>query len=1160
MTKKNSFRILSLILSLAILAISCLCSAGVISFAGNSLKSIEDSESKNMASMPELKGDYHIPFSISDYDSFPESNVDANKSLSKYSNVSITKNGINDSFALKISGQDAKEAFIKIGDSDNVIRRNKTYIISMQIKKSGTVNSLKTGLNISSGLAESSPVTNSGISETEWTEFKFEYTVTTRNPKLAHIYLSWDIAEDSVLYIDNISIKDKSDSAGFNIISNGTFDRDIYLDTTIDNNPVEDAFYAEKAPSGITGMSLAKEEGYKGSYALKLIGNASSAEVSATGYIGFDNIGVLENNTEYIVEFKAKKSSNLSEFSIGIRESSTEHRVTSIDKQIINDYMFDSGYALYRIKYTTDSTASSGRSRIIFSIKSAESSYVLIDDISIYKSSDENKVSIIKNGSFDAMRIVSNTDAAWETVKIPHVIEEYDCIPNYSDEYHLPLNETVSIDKVGVEESYALKIEGNGSENKGNIKLGTNDGYLKGGTEYTVSFKMKKFGSVDLFNAGLVYDWNNNFFNFVPTDDWQEYSFNITPVNDPESGNTGWNHILLKWKLPSGSELYIDDISVYKTDDEAKTNLFNKGAFDATAHEESPVDETPVKGALYSPAALEEEPMNAKIVENQGVKGSYGVKLEGTGKSVTAQIRYDNRPGLQNYTEYYVEFKAKKSGNVSSFAAGIREQYTNHVAISFGNAQSVNSRISDDFYNYYRVKYTTDGTPLGSDGKGAWTYVTFTFTADEGAYILIDDIKIYETDDEEEYNTFRKGSFDYRYYDLEFDNSDDGSRYIPRKITEYSKRHNFYVTGTEDEINSTISIAPNEGVKGSSALKIEGTGVNNCFKISMNSLSELVNDADYRIGLKVKIESNGNAIVTSETFFQYGLVERWNRHYTLNFSGAKFRECLSNEYHYYQFEYTTDKNCDRAWSYMLFNYNIPEGMSLYIDDIELIPISEKANWITDGDGNPINLLRKSTFDMKDLGQDDANFTDVKPMNVTPVLTYSDTSLDPYVATVTDAPSGSYCLAFGFDDKPLNGSHLQYITPSMPGESYKITFWVKVIGEVENAAFYMSDGRWLNHTYGVDFSQYETGKWTKFEIIYNDKTTPYEAETYRRIKFELEAPAGSGMLIDNITVTRVDCDYESFDVFGGGIGDFEQSDLYPEIAWDKNDRFIYKEGE
>ena len=49
-----------------------------------------------------------------------------------------------------------------------------------------------------------------------------------------------------------------------------------------------------------------------------------------------------------------------------------------------------------------------------------------------------------------------------------------------------------------------------------------------------------------------------------------------------------------------------------------------------------------------------------------------------------------------------------------------------------------------------------------------------------------------------------------------------------------------------------------------------------------------------------------------------------------------------------------------------------------------------------------------------------------------------------------------------------------------------------------------------------------------------------------------------MLVDGISAIRIDCDYESFNVYGGGLGSFEFSEVYPEIAWDKNDRFIYKE--
>ena len=63
------------------------------------------------------------------------------------------------------------------------------------------------------------------------------------------------------------------------------------------------------------------------------------------------------------------------------------------------------------------------------------------------------------------------------------------------------------------------------------------------------------------------------------------------------------------------------------------------------------------------------------------------------------------------------------------------------------------------------------------------------------------------------------------------------------------------------------------------------------------------------------------------------------------------------------------------------------------------------------------------------------------------------------------------------------------------------------------------------------------------------------KSYRRFCVRLNAPAGSGMLIDGVTVTDVDhpdpLNYMYF-------GDFEKSTEIPKIDWKKDERFIYKE--
>ena len=1171
MKKSRFLKILSLVLCVAVIAVSCVFSSGIISFADNLLGKIEvkknnDIQLLNNSGLTEMKGDYAAPYGLESYGCADVTSIDTEKNFSNCEDVSIDKVGTDGSFALKIDGASADFAYVKIGEAANTLARNTTYVITMKLKKSGTVNSFNSGVHIVSGntLTEAQSVTDSQLKEDEWTEYSFEYKHTKSRAGWAHLYFKWDIAENSSLYIDDYSITVKNNT--HNMAPIGNFDRSIYIDGTIDHSLIENANYAEKMPSGTSGFETVKEIGYKGSYGAKITRTQAKIDEDNmnSAYITFDEAGSFKNNTKYIIEFKAKKSAGLSSFNILFREKTVEHTAISLSKNALNEYVSSENYVLYRVVYETDATASSGQSRIGFYIDGEADSYILLDDIKVYAEDDAEMVSLIKNGSFDAMRIASNDEPIWETVKIPYVIEDYDCISNYTDERnHLPVLAEkygiVGIEKCGVEESYGLKIKGEGRNEESYITIGSAINQLKVGKEYELTMSVKKKGTVTSFSAGLGHNWKYFYEDFTSDlgDDWVKLSYKLTPTVIGDATDTGWNHLLLKWNLPSGSELYIDDISIIATDDENKTDLFKEGAFDATAHEESIVDERIKEEVLYCPKYLGSTPQNSSVVEYEGFKESYGLKIVGDGERKTAKIRYDSRPGLQNYTEYYIEFKAKRSGNVSYFTAGIQEQWANHNALIFGNANVVEERISDSFYNYYRIKYTTDGNALGSDGTGAWTFITFTYEADDDACILIDDIKVYPTKGENPKETFQKGDFNLVYNDLEFDNTVDGSVYIPRKITEYNTRHNFYVTGTKEEIDSTISIAEKEGVKESAAFKIEGTGVTNTFKISAYSLSELMNGCQYKIGLKVKAE--GNVGVSSDNFFRYGLIERWTSHYTLNFPGEKLSRCITDEYHYYQSVITTDNSCDGAWSYLVFSYNLPVGMTLYIDEIELIPISEEASWLTGPNGEALNLFKKSTFDMTDLGSDDINISEEKPANVTPRLSYIYTTLKPQTLAVDDAPSGGYCLGLGFSDEKISGEHMMQMTPAMPGESYKLSFWVKVVGE-GHGGFYVSDGRWLNHTYGGDFNQYDTGKWTKVELIYNDKTTPYTATTYRRIKFTFDGPADSGMLIDDIQLVRIDCDYESFDVYGGGTGDFETSDLYPEIDWDKNKRFIYTEGE
>lgn len=149
------------------------------------------------------------------------------------------------------------------------------------------------------------------------------------------------------------------------------------------------------------------------------------------------------------------------------------------------------------------------------------------------------------------------------------------------------------------------------------------------------------------------------------------------------------------------------------------------------------------------------------------------------------------------------------------------------------------------------------------------------------------------------------------------------------------------------------------------------------------------------------------------------------------------------------------------------------------------------------------------------------------------------------------------MKIGFNENSETSAEwMQQLVPSDPGDTHKVSFWIKVVGEVNTVQVSMTDSVWLTRTYEMDFNQYEHGKWTKVEFYYTDNFTRYECVTYRRIKISVNAPAGSGVLIDNIETSRVGATYK-LNAFADYKGNFETYVDYPEINW--SDRYTHKEG-
>lgn len=1113
----------------------------------NILKNGDFDEARIVASENAVWEDVSGPANESIYDCVI--NFGETSRISNRDDAQITKTGVDGTYGLQLTGQAAgKNVILTFGNHTNCLERGVNYIFEVTAKAPGGINNLRIGLR--GGVKESygswkvNKPAGSELVVSDWTTYtqKIEHTYAGTGTEPKDVWegfrIEWKSPVGSDVFIDNIKVYREDDPSKTNIFPNGTFDAITHQESPADESKIDNAIFtpngifsdkdgsysisefdcisnfgpAEHLPQN-ANASITKA-GVDGTFALALKGNGADQAAAITIGKGTNS---LTRGTKYVVSMKVKKIGTVNSMSFGVKYDWKPHDTAITPTDDWATYSFE----------LTPSTESTGVSwyHIELDWKAAADAVILIDDISItVAETGEEK---FPEGTFDDPKNVGPNGS--------YKIEEFDAIKNFAAAQHLPQNPNASVEKIGVDGSFGLRLKGNGAEQIGAITIGTGTNSLTRGTKYVISFKAKKVGTVDAMSLGLTYDWIEHPTSFTLTDAWAPYTIEITPST--EKTGVSWYHLIFKWNAPVGSEVLVDDISIVA--EGGTVDIFPEGVFD------NPADRGYVQGVT--------------LAEGEGVRGSYAGKLEGTGSEAMAEYIFEYANMLENNTEYYIEFKAKKSGNVSAFGFGIMESKDAHIALEWKGADLVNERISNKFYNYYRVKYTTDNTAE----NGYASSVIFKYTAAAGSYILLDDVRVYKVSDATESDLLRYGANDYTLYDIEFDNKVDSKvTYVAKDISYYTNKHRFHVTD-KTKLNASLSIAEKEGVKGSAAMKLAGNGETQTFKYTMQNLSELVNNGTYKLGIKVKVVANeGVDLSKFDSFFKFGLVEdeAKNFHYVMNFSGDDFGTVLTDEYHYYQAEYTTDANCWKVWSFLTFSYALPEGAALYIDDLELIPVSENATWITDLEGNGVNIVNNGSFDSKDNGQTPNIFYTGEVEDERTVCSYYHNSAKAEPKALVGAITGHYALAFGFGEEDVSGEFIGYINPSMPGESYKISFYVKVVGDINDASFSMSDGYWLNHSTGLNFDKYEEGKWMKYEFIYNDKTSGVGIATYRRFRIAFNGPAGSGMLVDNITCTRVGADYEAFNILAGGKGDFEQSTIYPEVDWLKNDRFMTaKEG-
>ena len=307
---------------------------------------------------------------------------------------------------------------------------------------------------------------------------------------------------------------------------------------------------------------------------------------------------------------------------------------------------------------------------------------------------------------------------------VPYPMDTYAAVANYKG-YGNQLADYpyASIDKIGVDGTNGLKIEGEGKDIESYIRLGNGVNFLDPATKYVLEFQVKSTvilaetdeGYLE-FGVNSAWQANTTIHEFENANDWERASYTFTPAT-AEDGTTGWCHVQLNYNIPVGEILYFDNFALYtvtETTDESGNvsastvnsdiNLFdrilsggkyimsgfvgaNRGSFDW--YEGKKVVETATEGTVV-PIAKADIPTtnNASDIPSatkydsiitinagDGVNGTAGMKIGATGKKISPRLGLGGEgehygTGATYFTKdttYILSFKAKKVGIVTDF-------------------------------------------------------------------------------------------------------------------------------------------------------------------------------------------------------------------------------------------------------------------------------------------------------------------------------------------------------------------------------------------------------------------------------------------------------------------------------------------------------------
>lgn len=376
-----------------------------------------------------------VPHTLTDYDAHKQTGY----KISSFSGVSITKEGVNDSYCLRSEGTGGLiSPYIGLSPNTGFLTHGKTYVVSMKVRCEGVINNLQIGCIYSSvgGWSNGSGwyINDSkGKALSEWTTYTLDVNYSWANTSEStkawdELNIAWKAPVGSVVFIDDIVIYDKADPSKKNIYPNGRFETATsYATELADDTPVDNYTYTANAlkdymlgPSTNTDGTLnygewdngtgvadelaaITESGINGSYALELT-SAEQKQYRVALRTHTSN-GKLKANTTYVVRFKARVSEDeaLDSFGIGLmprwgwKTAQIGMRMATISADV-GLTEIDTNWREYAFVVTTNSGYSGAWTFIYLEYSMLEGESLYIDDIEIYDAAGQNISTI---GTFD---------------------------------------------------------------------------------------------------------------------------------------------------------------------------------------------------------------------------------------------------------------------------------------------------------------------------------------------------------------------------------------------------------------------------------------------------------------------------------------------------------------------------------------------------------------------------------------------------------------------------------------------------------------------------------------------------------------------------------------------------------------------------------------